>query len=291
MESSVHSSVLSAIARSDLTYAHHDGANLTGRLWKPAGAGRHPVLVAFHGGGWQAGSPDNFQHLGPWLAARGVAVFAAAYRFSTPVRKAWPECFLDARAAVQFLKGRADELGLDPDRVSIMGDSAGGHLAALVGLAGDVPAYADACPDDPYRHISTKVRCVIGNYGVYDLAAQWMHDQPIRPRDHIVQKLMGCALSDDRRAYFEASPISYVEAKRNNGTSFLLVHGTEDDVVDRRQTDDFHVALKLAGFFTRRLIVQGAGHYFVSDPLDEPGSLSGWLAPRILRFVEERGQV
>ncbi len=290
MEPHVRPVILSAVAQIDgVEYARRDGAGLRGRLWKPASGGPHRVVVAFHGGGWQAGSPDNFQFLGPWLAAHGVALFAAQYRFSTPTRKAWPECFLDARAAVQFVKGRAGELGLDPERVSVMGDSAGGHLAALVALAGDDPACAGGCDGDLFPNVSTKVRCVIGNYGVYDLAAQWMHDQPIRPRDHIVQKLMGCALSDDRRAYFEASPLSYVEAGRNNGQSFLLIHGTEDDVVDRRQTDDFHEALKLAGFFTRRLIVQGAGHYFVSDPLDEAGSLSGWLAPRILRFVEERG--
>lgn len=280
---------LSAVAvRHDLEYARHDGVSLKGHLWRPAEPGPHRVIVAMHGGGWQAGSPDSFQHLGPWLAARGCAVFAIAYRFSKPDRKAWPECILDARAAVQFLKGRADELGVDPERVSIMGDSAGGHLSALVALAGDDPVFANACPDDPFRQISTKVRCVIGNYGVYDLVGQWMHDQPIRPNDHIVQRLMGFAPMQNRRAYFDASPQSYVETGRT-GPSFLLVHGTEDDVVDRSQTDNFHTALKLAGFYTRRLMVQGAGHYFVSDPMDEAGSLSAWLAPRILRFVEERG--
>ena len=94
---------LSAVAMlRDLEYARHDGVSLKGHLWKPAGQGVHRVIVAIHGGGWQAGSPDSFQYLGPWLAAHGCAVFAIGYRFSTPGRKAWPECFLDARAAVQF---------------------------------------------------------------------------------------------------------------------------------------------------------------------------------------------
>jgi acetyl esterase/lipase len=244
--------------------------------------------VAIHGGGWQSGSPETYRHWGTWLAARGFALFAIRYRFSRPDRKAWPECFHDARAAVQFLKGRAGDFTIDPERISMMGDSAGGHLSALVALAGDDPAFAQACPDDPFARLSTKIRCVVGAYGVYDLAAQWLHDQPIRPDDHIVQRLMGFAPMDDRRAYFDASPISHVE-RRNAGSSFLLVHGGEDDVVDRSQTDAFHFALRLAGFYTRRLIAGSAGHYFMHEPMEDPASGSGWLAPRVLRFLQERG--
>lgn len=76
--------------------------------------------------------------------------------------------------------------------------------------------------------------------------------------------------------------------KANNTTSFLLTHGTEDDVVDRIQTDAFHDALKGAGFYTRKLIVQGAGHYATQEPFDAPGSYSGYLLPRVVKFMRER---
>jgi acetyl esterase/lipase len=272
----------------DVEYARHDGIALGGSLWRPHAAGPTPAIVAIHGGGWQSGSPETYRHWGPWLAARGFALFAIRYRFSRPGCKAWPECLHDARAAVQFLKGRAAELAIDPGRISMMGDSAGGHLSALVALAGDHPAFAGRYPDDPFAHLPTRVRCVIGAYGVYDLAAQWLHDQPIRPGDHIVERLMGFPPMEDRRAYFDASPMSYVE-RRNAGPSFLLVHGTEDDVVDRAQTDAFHFALRLAGFYTRRLIAGAAGHYFMHEAMDVPASVAGWLAPRALRFLKERG--
>ena len=272
----------------NIEYARHEGASLTGHLWTPATPGPHPVLICIHGGGWQQGSPDNYEYWGPWLAARGWAVFAISYRYSSATQKSWPECFLDCRAAVQFVRGKAKDLGVDPDRISLMGDSAGGYLSALLALAGDRPEFSNRYPDDAFAKTSTKVKAVVGNYGIYDLYAQWLHDQPIRPNDHIVQKFMGFPPMHDRRAYLDASPMTYVET-RNVGPSFFLMHGNEDDVVHYSQTDNFHFALRLAGIYTRRLIADGAGHYFASDPIEEAQSRSGWLAPRVLRFLQERG--
>ena len=75
----------------------------------------------------------------------------------------------------------------------MMGDSAGAHLSALVALAGDDPLFDGLYPDDPYAGINTKVKVVIGNYGVYDMVQQWMHDQAVRDEDHIVPYVFGCA--------------------------------------------------------------------------------------------------
>ncbi len=269
-------------------YARHDGVALHGSFWRPKGDGPFPVLICIHGGGWQQGGPDNYEYWGEWLAPRGWAVFAISYRYSSATQKSWPECFLDCRAAVQYVRGKAVQLGVDPDRISLMGDSAGGYLSALVALAGERSEFANRYPEDEFARVSTRVKAVVGNYGIYDLYAQWLHDQPIRPNDHIVQKFMGFPPMQDRRAYIDASPMTYVET-RNVGPSFYLMHGNQDDVVHYSQTDDFHFALRLAGFYTRRLVADGAGHYFVSDPIDEPGSRSAWLAPRVLRFLQERG--
>jgi acetyl esterase/lipase len=271
----------------DIEYAVHDGVSLKAHLWRPAGSAPAPVLIAIHGGGWQMGGPDNYRQWGPWLATRGMALFAIGYRFSTATQKMYPQAVHDARAAVQYMKGRAIELGLDAQRIALMGDSAGAHLSALVALAGDRPVFANAYADDPYASLSTKVRAVIGNYGVYDMVQQWHHDQAVRASDHIVQKFLGCAPMDDRHIYFESSPLSYA-VRGAADTSFLLVHGDEDDVVDRVQTDVFHDALKMANVFSRKLIVPGAGHYFTQYPFDEPDSHSAWLAPRVLRFLQER---
>ena len=150
----------------DLEYACHDGESLKGWLWRPSTPGPHPVLIAIPGGAWRQGGPEKFKDWGAWLAARGWAVFSVSYRFASAKQKSWPESFLDLRAAVQFIKGRARELDLHPARVSLFGDSAGGHLAALLALAGEEEPFRSTFPADPFHRLTTEVRCVIGVYGI-----------------------------------------------------------------------------------------------------------------------------
>jgi acetyl esterase/lipase len=247
------------------------------------------VLVAVHGGGWQLGTRDSYRHWGPWLAARGYALFAAVdYRLSKPREPSYPAAVYDIRGAVQFVKGEAEALKLDPARVGLVGDSAGAHLAALVALAGDDPLFAGTGEEHAHAALSTKVKAVIGIYGVYDLAQQWHHDLAPRPDDRICEKFLGAAPTQNRRLYFDASPLSYATTD-NNATAFLLSWGTEDDIVDRTtQSEAFLVALKQARFYARSVVMQGAGHFWMSDPIEEPASITGYLAPRLLRFLAEK---
>ena len=274
--------------RKGVEYVVHDGVRLTGDYYAPRTSGSYPAIVAIHGGGWQAGSPIGYQYWGPWLAQRGYVLFAISYRLSKPGQKTFPEALHDVRAAIQFVKGRAKELRVDPERIGVMGDSAGGHLAALVALAGDHPQFAGAYKSDPHASVSTKVKVAVPIYGVFDLYQQWLHDINSRPRDNIVEKFLGASAVEDKRAYFDASPLSYVSNK-NNSTSFLMVWGTRDDIVDAAtQTEAFMLALKHAGHFVRPVPVEGAPHFWVSDPVDEPNSHNGFLAPRLLRFLQQR---
>jgi len=129
---------------------------------------------------------------------------------------------------------------------------------------------------------------LIGVYGIYELLAQWRHSQIGNPGDNLVESLLGASPAEDRRIYFEASPISYA-IKSNNKTAVYLAWGTEDDVVDpRTQSHEFLLALKQAGFTARPCVVHGAPHYWLSDPIEEPGSHSGFLAPRLLRFLKDQ---
>jgi dipeptidyl aminopeptidase/acylaminoacyl peptidase len=90
----------------------------------------------------------------------------------------------------------------------------------------------------------------------------------------------------DRRVFFDASPLSYVTTDKNS-TRFLLIYGREDDVADAvTQSDRFLLALKQAGFFARNIVVPGAGHFWATDPIDEPGSFGAYVAPKLLRFLE-----
>jgi acetyl esterase/lipase len=274
--------------RREIEYAVHAGVALKGHLYSPRGGGRVPLVVAVHGGGWRLPNLDNYQALGPWLAERGYAVLAVTHRLSAQGTKVFPEAVHDVRAAVQFARGNAEELGVDPERIALMGDSSGAHLASLVALAGDHPAFRDGNGGDPHGAVSTRVRACALVYGVYDLVAQWRHDQLARPRDPIVDRFLGVSLIDDRRPYFEASPLSWVSA-RSNATAFLVAWGTDDDVVDaKQQSAVFMEALKQAGHYVRPVVLAGAPHFWIGDPLDEPGSQPAFLAPRLLRFLQAK---
>jgi acetyl esterase/lipase len=267
-------------------FAEHDGVGLFGDLYLPAGLDNAPVLVAVHGGGWQIGDRNVYQHWGPYLASRGYALFSIDYRLMKPGEKTWPGAVYDVRAAVQFVRAKASEFGVDPDRIGLIGDSAGAHLASLVALAGEEPLLSTEYGNDPHAGVSPAVKAVIGFYGVYDMAAQWEHDQIYRPCDQITEKFLGGPPSVSRKVFFEASPLSYATVDRNS-TKFLLIYGREDEIVDpATQSDRFLIALKQAGFFARNIVIPEAGHFWAADPVEELGSFGARAAPRLLRFLE-----
>jgi acetyl esterase/lipase len=267
----------------NVDYVAHDGVKLTGDLYLPKGAAKTPLVIAIHGGGWQGGSPAAYKHWGPYLARNGYGLFAIKYRLGKA--GTYPKAVYDVKAAIQFIRAKADDLDVDPDRIGLWGDSAGGHLAALTGLAAD--QYTAEYRNDPHAAVPVNVKAVVGFYGVYDLLAQWHHDQIARPRDQIAEKFLGASPMQNRKLYFESSPISYATIDRNKA-SFMLVNGTADDIVDPAQSQQFWEALNQAGIYSRRIVIPGAGHFFSSDPHDEPGSFSGLAAPRVLRFLRDR---
>ncbi len=274
--------------RKAVQYGTHDGTALIGDLYLPEGTENRPGIVAVHGGGFQLGSRDIYRYMGPYLAARGYALLSIDYRLVRDGKNRYPDAVNDVRAAVQWMRSRAVDLKIDPARIALMGDSAGGYLAALVALAGDSPDYASAYRDDAYASVSTKVKAVVGVYGSYDLMAQWKHDLISRPADNITQIFMGFPPMQDRRAWYAASPIAHATFA-NNSAAFLLVWGTDDDIVEASsQSEAFLTALKQARFYVRTVIVQSAPHFWMSDPVEEPGSFPGFLAPRLLRFLTQR---
>jgi acetyl esterase/lipase len=268
-----------------IAYASHDGVELAGDLYLPNDAKSAPALVAVHGGGWVQGARDAFKNWGPYLAARGYAVFSISYRLAVKT-KTFPEAVQDVLAAVQFVRGKAGVFGIDPARIGLIGASAGAHLAALATLGGK--KFAGGYPQDAFASAEASVKVLVGVYGIYDAVAMWTNYQVQGGRNNNFEKFMGAPPMENRQLYFDASPISYATLA-NNAVGVLLVTGTEDALVDRNtQTDPFELALKQAGFFVRPVIVAGAPHYWMNDPIEEPDSYSGFLAPRLLRFLAEK---
>jgi len=288
--------------RPGLVYAQHDGVKLVGDLYLPKGRAAVPVLVAIHGGGWQAGNRGFYQNWGPMLARNGYGLFSIEYRLGKP--GAYPAAVYDARAAIQFIRAKADEFNIDTGRVGLVGDSAGACLAALLALAGD--HFTSRYRDDAYAAIPIDVKVVVGFYGIYDMLAQWHYDvlaqsnredlaernndRIVRPPDNITQAFLGVAPVQNRARYLQSSPISYATADRNGGRSsprFLIVTGDRDPLVNAEsQSDAFSAALNQAGFIAKRVVVAGAGHFWVSDSLIGRHSFPAIVAPRVLRFLD-----
>jgi acetyl esterase/lipase len=188
--------------------------------------------------------------------------------------------------------------------MGLVGDSAGGCLAALLALGGD--HFTSEYRGDAYANTQSDVKVVIGFYGIYDMLAQWQHDvlaqskrenlaernsdRIVRPPDNITQAFLGVAPEQNHARYLESSPISYITMGRTGDRPpprFLIISGDRDTLVDAQsQSDAFSAALTQAGFVAQRIVVPGAGHFWVSDPLIGRHSFPAIATPKVLRFLE-----
>jgi acetyl esterase/lipase len=250
---------------------------LHGDLYCPDGEGPYPLVIGIHGGGWNQGSRKAYQHWGPILAENGYALFAVDRWHFAPSETPYPKVVEDLRQAIRFARTNAASMKADPERIALIGASSGAYIAAMVGLQPGSGEDAGTRMD---------VKAVVGVYGVYDLAAEWLFEQVTRPLDKSAEWLLGTPLLDDRALYFEASPLSHC-IRSNNRLPFLVAWGTEDDVVSEKlHSEPFARALALAGFDVTTSILPYAQHYWLFEPHDEVSSRSAAFAPRLLRFLK-----
>jgi acetyl esterase/lipase len=212
-----------------------------------------PAIVHFHGGGWRVGERsslgpvvDGFG-LNPFevLVEAGFVVASADYRLSSEAH--FPAQLDDAQAAVRWLRDHSAEYGIDPARIYAWGDSAGGHLASLVGLV--------ANPD-------SRVAAVAAWFPPTDLnrmGEQALPDAVARASDPGSREelLVGAVLAAEPAKAAAASPISYVGP---GAPPFLLVHGTADRFVPAAQSQSLADGLSKAGAAVELLLIDGADH-------------------------------
>jgi acetyl esterase/lipase len=232
-----------------IVYSTADGVELKLDLVRPAGDGPFPLVLWIHGGAWQIG--DRKDHMGAMLALaqKGYAGASIDYRL-TPKHK-WPAQLEDCRAALAFLRGKAGEYRIDPDRVGAAGASAGGHLALILGLA-------------PHPGKPAGIKAVVNIFGPTDLRTF----APSESGDAVLCRVLGkdmnallvdfLGTSDSRaRIMAEASPLTYVA--RDN-PPVLTLHGSADLLCPVAQAKALHEALHKAGVTEKLVVVEGAGH-------------------------------
>jgi acetyl esterase/lipase len=207
--------------------------------------GLMPLIVWIHGGGWMGGSKNNCPPL-PWTR-KGYVVASIDYRLSQDAK--FPAQIEDCKAAVRWLRVHANEYGIDEERIVAWGGSAGGHLASLLGTAGEVPEWEKGVPS-----VSSRVQAVIDWYGRADLTR--VATDPAWANSPSALLLGGCGKKFAELAK-EASPILHVS---NDDPPFLIMHGTMDTVVPFRQSQAFEGALEEAGVESHLVTLEGAGH-------------------------------
>lgn len=210
---------------------YHEGLRLD--LHTPSTPGRHPLVVYLPGGGFAVAPRAMARRERAFIAASGYAVASVQYR-TTRQKATYRQGLADAQAAIGYLIGRAEDFGIDPGRIGVWGESAGGYMASLVGLEDE------------------RIRAVVDKFGAVDIARlaegfdQRMHTFLGNPDNAV-----------NRYGAAEANP---ADLARPGAPAFLLLHGDDDRVIPPAQTLELHLALRAAGVDSTRYLLTGAGH-------------------------------
>lgn len=244
----------------NLEYARVGDRALLLDLYLPEQAqGPLPVVVWIHGGAWRAGNKEGTPAVR--LVPKGYAVASISYRLSQEA--VWPAQIQDCKAALRWLRAHAQEYGLDPDRFAAWGASAGGHLAAMLGTAGDAREWEVG----ENLGFSSRVQAVCDFFGPADFTTIGYYPCAL---DHLgpdspEAQLIGASLTDHPDKARAASPNTYITA---DDPPFLIMHGDMDWVVPWTQSQELYDQLRAAGVAATLVIVPGAGHGFAGPEID-----------------------
>ncbi len=247
------------VVERNLVYAQVGDRALRLDVYRPEGpvqGVRRPLLVWIHGGGWRKGSHGGTPAAGLAAPEAGYVVASIEYRLTDEA--IFPAQIEDCRAAIRWLRASAERFGIDPERVGVWGSSAGGHLAALVGTAGNEALW------DVGDHLdqTSRVQAACDFFGPADLDAL-SETSAQTSATSTLGLFLGGALSEKRDLARAASPITYVD---RNDPPFLIVHGTDDRVVPVEQSDRLVAKLKKAGVPVSYLRVEGLAHGLKGTP-------------------------
>jgi acetyl esterase/lipase len=248
-------------------------------LLVPRNHARKPAIVYFPGGGFTSSDHGKFIEMRMALARAGFVVAAAEYRV---VPDTFPAPVVDGKAALRYLRAHADQYGIDPDRIGVLGDSAGGYLAQMLGTTNGSREFDQG----DFLDQSSDVAAVVTLFGISDLrnigegfseAVQKVHASPAVTEALLVngvafRDFAGAAIAVNPAKALAASPMGHLDGPK---PPFLILHGSADPLVSPLQSAQLYQALKKGGNDASYLLVKGAGH----------GDISWFQQPVIDRVV------
>lgn len=212
----------------------------------PGNNGSAPAVLLVHGGAWVMGDATQLRGYGFLLGREGYVCVATEYRLAGEAP--WPAQLHDVKACLRWMRANAVALGIDPNRIAVMGASSGGHLALMCGATQDIPAFEG---DGGNPGVSTAVQAVVSYYGITEIRP----GSPEGLKDS-VEKLMRDAAPE---AYAAASPLSYPGA---NYPPTVILHSNRDKLVPRTQSLRLYEQLLAAGVPCELHMFDGIGHMF-----------------------------
>ncbi len=239
-----------------------------------------PAIVYFPGGGFTSADHEKFFEMRSALAQAGFVVAAVEYRV---VPDLFPGLVEDGKAAVRYLRAHAADYGIDPARIGVLGDSAGGYLSQMVGVTNGEKSFDKG----DFLDQSSDVQAAATIYGISNLLniaegfspeVQQLHQSPSATEALIVngpafRDFAGAPISADPGKALAASPLGHLEGAK---PPFLIMHGTADNLVSPVQSKQLFEALREKGHKADYVLVEGAGH----------GDLPWYQQPVIDRVVE-----
>lgn len=223
-------------------YASPAGQPLYMDLYVPRSPRPAPVVLWIFGGSWRIGNKGYHVNLRD-LPSHGIAIAAIDYRLSGVAT--YPAQLQDCEAAAQWLRVNGRRYGLDPQRIGASGESAGGHLAALLGTVEG----------------ASRIRAVCALYPPTDLVSLGRkYASPTRLSN--IDRLLGGPIESRLALAKEASPVNHVGS---GSPPYLLIHGQDDELVPLEQSEKLHQHLRRAGVVSELIVVPGKGHWFLLD--------------------------
>jgi acetyl esterase/lipase len=236
----------------DIAFASVGGTNLLLDLY-PVETQRGPLIVYVHGGAWRGGSKNEMPLKD--LVEAGCPAASIEYRLSTVAK--FPAQAHDIKAAIRFLRGEAKKLKIDASKIVVAGSSAGGHLAALIGVSNGVKELEGDLGS--HREQISNVQGIVSFFGGSDLTTILAQSTPkaLEMRMPALDLLLGGQPDKEKELARLASPVFHVD---KNDPPLLLFHGDQDPQMPVNQSLQLEGAYEKVGAKVRLKILHGAGH-------------------------------
>jgi acetyl esterase/lipase len=233
-------------------FAKAEGESLQLNLARPKNpTGKTAAILCIHGGGFRAGKREGWDGRCKQLAERGYVAATATYRLAP--KHQFPAAVEDVKAAVRWLRANAEKYSIDPDRIGVIGDSAGGHLAQFLGVTGGVGQFEGSGGNAAF---SSRVSCVVNYYGPSDLTKSYGKSVDAA---EVLPLWLGGDATKERHRHILASPLYWVTP---GAAPTLILQGTEDKYVNHEQAVWMRDKLQAADVEVELLTLEGAGHGF-----------------------------